>query len=293
MPSLTLERFCTVAIAVYFSALLLFLATRHVNEIIPVWYLTISAKKLVIMIVVSGLLTLAAVWIIRSRAVLSALIIANIALPLLAHGDFFVLRFAPLTEVKLVARANPYLESIDDIRRIKRGSRNYDELWLRLFETYLKDIKSDQERAVHAMLIVAGFYHFGNISPKHQAKTGCVAINEDTGFRTINPTFEAFKESRIGCCSDYSMLLASFLSWMSIENKPVFIPGHVANKMAIGHEWRYLDASTTLIVDGLIGKPNRPITITYFLPPNDTYRFQNWLIRAISDEAHFVVRALR
>ncbi|KQY35285.1 hypothetical protein ASD21_10855 [Caulobacter sp. Root1455] len=98
----------------------------------------------------------------------------------------------------------------------------------------------DSERvllAVHAMNVVSGLYIFGH---QDSNRSGCV-LNESEG-PIVKP--RDYLASRIGCCLDFSCILAAVLDALGVENRAVSIKrDHVFNEITVEGRTFTLDPS--------------------------------------------------
>ncbi|WP_428296098.1 hypothetical protein [Hyphomicrobium sp.] len=292
------------------GGVILFLNFRDHLQFIPTWYLLLSEKRILAVVAVCVALTLPAFFLVRSGILLSVLFLLNLIIPLVSYSQFVETRPAPSLEAKgirAVASNNPYLDRIDEIRAIKAKSASADALWSKLAERFLSHIDrhdpAHREQVVTgAMLIVSAFYDYGNADLRNKRRPGCALVNEQTDFKPVDASFAAYRDAQIGCCTDFALMLASFLSWLDVENMFVTMPGHIANKVRIDGEWLYVDANTNTVIDGLFAPraSTSHIRITYFPHPNnsskigryDIYNFQNWLIRTVSNPYSLYMAAL-
>lgn len=91
--------------------------------------------------------------------------------------------------------------------------------------------------AVHAMNIVSGFYVFGHPDP---ARPGCVLQASEGPIVTPRD----YLSSRIGCCLDFSCVLAAVLDALGVENRAVSIRrDHVFNEVTADGRTFTLDPS--------------------------------------------------
>lgn len=292
------------------AGVILFLTFRDHLPFIPTWYLLLSEKRILAVMAVCVALTLPAFFLVRSRILLSILFLLNLAIPLVFYDEFVETRPATSLEtrgIRVIAANNQYLDKIEEIRAIKAKSASVDTLWAELAQRFLSDIDrrdlGKREQVVtRAMLIVSAFFDYGNSDLRNKRRPGCVLVNERTDFKTVDASFAVYRDAQIGCCTDFALMLASFLSWLDMENMFVSMPGHIANKVRINGEWLYVDANTNTIINGLFAPRTRTshIRITYFPHPNnsskigryDIYNFQNWLIRAASNPHSLHMAAL-
>lgn len=178
---------------------------------------------------------------------------------------------------------NPFLVRLGYVREVKKSARNLNALWSSL-EPMARSFKKwhdDRDLAVGAMLVVAAFYDYGNPTPNDQ-NGGCVSINQNTGFKSIEVSFDDHMQSDIGCCTDYAALLASFLRHLDIENNPITSDAHQAVRVKIDGRWHYLDANALILAENFF--ENAPKKIVYFTPYPRTrlFRFQHFLVKALA-----------
>lgn len=295
-------------IMVLAAAILLILFGSHLS-FIPIRYLLLSEKRILAIIALCATLSLPALVLVRSGILVAVVFLLNLAIPLVSYHAFVETRHATSLEerdVRVIAANNPYLEHVDEIRAIKTKSASADSLW-QLSERFFSDLDrrdpaSHEQVATRAMLIVSAFYDYGNAGLGNKRRPGCVLINEQTDFQPVVPSFAAYRDAQIGCCTDFSLMLASFLTWLDVENMFVSMPGHIANKVRFNGEWHYLDANTNTVVDGLFvpRTDTSHMRVTYFPHPNnsskiaryDVYNFQNWLIRTVANRDSLHIAAL-
>jgi hypothetical protein len=172
--------------------------------------------------------------------------------------------------IEIIPENNPYLEKISEIRRVKKSSASMDAMWSRLepmAATYHR-YGDRRDLAIGAMLVVAGFYDFGNPAP-NDAKVGCVSINQETNFTSIGDlSFTAMTKSDIGCCTDFTLMLASFLDHLDFDTEAVINTGHQAVKVTIDGREHFLDSNNLLFAQDFFGGNDREMH--YFTPYVET-----------------------
>ncbi|WP_165190996.1 transglutaminase domain-containing protein [Caulobacter soli] len=91
--------------------------------------------------------------------------------------------------------------------------------------------------AVHAMNMVSSLYVFGQQDP---SQVGCVLSAIDGPIRTPAD----YLASRIGCCQDFSAVLAAVLEMLGFEHRAVCIRrDHIFNEVMVGGRGLTLDAT--------------------------------------------------
>jgi hypothetical protein len=158
----------------------------------------------------------------------------------------------------------------------KTGLRSFSDLPReagRFHQRWRKDLlgqglTESEAWAASLMLFTSTLWAFGNRN--HPEKPGCISSNEDNNWQFQQPTFEAVKAARIGCCTDYAHALAFILSRNGVENRYVAIPGHLFNEAKIDGKWYVLDANTNVIVNSawndIVADPGR-VRIHVFAHP--------------------------
>ncbi|MDR7148030.1 hypothetical protein [Rhizobium sp. BE258] len=171
-----------------------------------------------------------------------------------------------LARIEIIPENNPYLEKISEIRRVKKSSPSMDAMWSRLQPMAASYHRYGDRRdlAIGAMLVVAGFYDFGNPAPNDE-KVGCVSINQETNFTSIGDlSFEAMTKSDIGCCTDFTLMLASFLDHLDFDTEAVITTGHQAVMVTIDGRGHFLDSNNLLFAQDFFGGNDREMH--YFTP---------------------------
>lgn len=131
---------------------------------------------------------------------------------------------------------------------------------------------------------MANLFSFGNLNPN--APGGCANLNEQFGgperiFDDLGVDY--YLKSKIGCCSDYAMLVKYLLDRAGMESHMLAIHthGHIFNEVKIDGKWHALDANIGVlydrswndIIDGL-----EPFTATMFpvisMNANQTDRYR-------------------
>jgi len=131
----------------------------------------------------------------------------------------------------------------------------------------------DQKKleALFYLNLVSHLWGLGNADP-HSNSSGCVANNEEIGFRTVEaPSIRFYLESNIGCCSDHAYILKMLLDRAGIPNRRVVTWVHVFNEARFSDGWLTLDATTAMVFHGdweaiqrKLGADSRPVTVTIF-----------------------------
>lgn len=258
-----MKRAYLFAVGLYFAALIVFLVTRTFNDVIPIWFTIISQKKLVYMMAASFVLSVPVLFLANSRTLLVALLAANIAIPVIGHTDFYVLRTGGGVTEDVLMLNNPYLPYTDEVRGIFRDSRTSHELWTSIRSRF------HVETPVEAMLLVSAMFEFGDCA--------------------VDKTMTGLTSARSGCCTDFAYLLASLLTHLGYENDLVQMPAHVANRALIGGNWHYLDATTALHISGF--HSDSPVIERFPHPSPGAFSLQHELITSVKDKLHHVVGA--
>lgn len=189
-------------------------------------------------------------------------------------------------KVEVTAQNNPLRGDKAAIRSIKKSAKSMTDMWAALtpFAQRYHHFNDRRDLAIGAMLVVGAFYDFGSPYPD-DAKGGCVSINSETNFKPIDLTFDVMTQSDIGCCTDYTLMLESFLSYLKFETKALNNGGHQAVKLRIGDGWHYLDANS-LIYDENYFNPEVGDVLYYFTPYAESriQSFQQYVLVSLSLE---------
>jgi hypothetical protein len=127
---------------------------------------------------------------------------------------------------------------------LARAADRYHRRWLE--DLRGQGFSAGEARAISLMLFTSTLWAYGN--EIHTRKPGCMTVNEDNAWQRDEPTFEVFRRSRIGCCTDYAHALSLILSKSGIENRYVHVPGHIFNEARIDGRWGVLDANTNMYI---------------------------------------------
>jgi hypothetical protein len=73
--------------------------------------------------------------------------------------------------------------------------------------------------------------------------------NEKNNWTASRPTMRAYLDSRIGCCTDYALMVKFLLDEEKIENRLTAIPGHVFNEVRLEGRWCIVDATTNMFLE--------------------------------------------
>ena len=209
------------------------------------------------------------------------------------HRDYsiFLRNFYLPTNEKLrergysvVQASNPFLEREAEIRRIKKTSADLDDLWTRLrplAETYLRG--TDADLAVGAMLVVAAFYDFGN-EPPYENLPGCAGNGQGTNFEQVpSLTFALHMSSDIGCCTDFTMLLGSFLEYLGYESQVMTNPAHQFLRVRIGDRWDLIDSTTRVYVRDYFSDNEKTIR-SFAVGADRVYPYKSFFVKALAFE---------
>ena len=188
-------------------------------------------------------------------------------------------------KVEVKAQNNPLRGDKAAIRSIKKSAKSMTDMWAALepFAKRYHHFNDRRDLAIGAMLVVGAFYDYGNPYP-NDGKDGCVSVNQNTNYESIGElTFEAMTQSDIGCCTDYTLMLESFLSYLKFETKALNNSGHQAVKLRIGDGWHYLDANS-LIYDENYFDPEVDDALYYFTPFSEsrTQQFQQYILASLA-----------
>jgi hypothetical protein len=102
-------------------------------------------------------------------------------------------------------------------------------------------------KTLFIMNFVSGLWSFGN--KIELTKPGCVLCNEKNNWTASRPTMRAYLDSRIGCCTDYALMVKFLLDEEKIENRLTAIPGHVFNEVRLEGRWCIVDATTNMFLE--------------------------------------------
>ncbi|WP_137113810.1 MULTISPECIES: hypothetical protein [Mesorhizobium] len=191
------------------------------------------------------------------------------------------------TGYDLHALPNPFHAQKDEIRNIKKASASIDAMWKQLTPVaqQYSYFGNSRDLPVGAMLVVAAFYDYGNKAP-NDAKPGCVSINENTDFKSLEePTFLDHSQSEIGCCTDFALMLASFLTHLGIDVEVLNNGNHQALMISTDGKNGFLDSnSLTFIPEYFAETPEHESRDIYYFTPYDGSRvdiFQQFLMRSV------------
>lgn len=187
------------------------------------------------------------------------------------------------TGFKRHALNNPFLDRKDEIRQIKKTATDIQSLFASLEPVARSFHRWGDKRdlAVGAMLIVATFYDYGNPIP-NDAHAGCVSINQNTAFESIGElTFRAQMDSDIGCCTDFAMLLSTFLDYLGLDSNILLSEAHQTTQVKVNDKWHFIDANSLIFIDNYF--ENEPKELFYFTPYEGarSNTFQHFLIKAL------------
>lgn len=139
----------------------------------------------------------------------------------------------------------------------------------------------DVRRGVYYMAFVSGLWAYGN--KNNPDLPGCVAGNEVTGaLPPRSMTIRTFLDAPIGCCTDYTTILAVLLTSANIDNRIVEVfdnersalPNHVFNEAFLGGRWWTLDANINVAYAGSWKDVSDfSLTIEAFLLPHSNMRY--------------------
>lgn len=184
---------------------------------------------------------------------------------------------------EIVAKNNPLLASQADIRKIKKEAPNVRTLWQLLkplAESY-HELDDERDLAVGAMLVVGAFYDFGN-PPPNERDPGCVSNSATRGYVPVETlTFDMHMKSDIGCCTDFTMMLGSFLQYLGFECTALLNGAHQCLRVKLGNRWHLLDATTLVFVQDYFEAG--PKTVFYFptYSRNRTFPFQSVFVKSL------------
>ncbi len=156
----------------------------------------------------------------------------------------------PMSDSAFFSKSNLSIEQIHDESELYRTCRRrFDKVRYALKEQWGVD-DSRKLEALFLMNTVSALWGYGNST--HYSKSGCVAMNERTGFQLQVPDgIDDYLQSEIGCCSDSAHVLKLLLDRAGIPNRRVIIAhGHVMNEAAFSEGWMTLDASTNMAFVG-------------------------------------------
>ena len=169
-------------------------------------------------------------------------------------------------KVSIKPRNNPLVNDKQEIRKIKKHAASMTGMWASLtpFAQRYHHFNDRRDLAIGAMLVVGAFYDYGNPYPNDE-KSGCVSINQNTGFHSIGDlTFEAMKKSDIGCCTDYTLMLISFLRYLDYDVNAIITSGHQTTQVIIDGRKHLVDANTLVFADDYFS--DGKTTLLYFSP---------------------------
>lgn len=179
---------------------------------------------------------------------------------------------------------NPLLRQKSEIRRIKKSADDLDDLWSRLrplAETYTRD--ADTDLPIGAMLVVSAFYDYGN-EPPNEDKSGCAGNGQLTDFKQVPElTFALHMQSDIGCCTDFTMLLGSFLEYLGYESEVMTNPAHQFLRVRIADRWDLIDATTSIYVRDYFSDDEKVIR-SFAVGRDRVYPFKAFFEKALAFE---------
>ena len=182
---------------------------------------------------------------------------------------------------------NPFHAQKDKIRQIKKASASINAMWDQLtpIAQQFSYFGNNRDLPVGAMLVVAAVYDYGNKAP-NDAKPGCVSINENTDFKSLEElTFSDHSQSEIGCCTDFALMLASFLTHLSVDAEVLNNGNHQALMIKTDGKNGFLDSnSLTFIPEYFAETPENGTRDIYYFTPYDGSRvdiFQQFLMRSV------------
>lgn len=193
-----------------------------------------------------------------------ALHVSERAMQRLADNNFEHPRFEhrDLDELRIVERPATDSEDVFAVSRMRDASIEsyadfsaFAESRYRTSRAWIAETwgleQGSPARAFFFLNLVSHMWGYGNPSPEHSAKPGCVAQNETTDFRRIDtPTIRTYIESEIGCSGDHAELLSFLLSSATVENRIVTVDEHHFVEALIESSWHILDATLNLAVEG-------------------------------------------
>ncbi|RIY41605.1 transglutaminase-like domain-containing protein [Neopusillimonas maritima] len=94
--------------------------------------------------------------------------------------------------------------------------------------------------ALTAMQVISGLWHYGNFTNKESP--GCVLNNELLGQRD-NLSIREYLATPIGCCTDYTTLLAAVLEHNGYQGRVIVTSTHNFNEVKLNNSWWTLDAN--------------------------------------------------
>ncbi len=189
-----------------------------------------------------------------------------------------------LANVEINPQNNVLREDKKAIRSIKKSATSISRLWksLKPYAARYHKFNDRRDMAIGAMLVVGAFYDYGNPFPNDE-KDGCVSINQNTNYQSIGDlTFEAMKKSDIGCCTDYTLMLISFLRHLGYEVEAVNNGGHQMPKVTIDGHQSLLDANTLIYAQDYFSEAKT--TLYYFTPfaRSRTQQFQQYVLTSLA-----------
>lgn len=184
----------------------------------------------------------------------------------------------------VLAQNNTVLKDFKKIRAIKHRANNLRQLWQELtpYAASHQQFHDARDRAIGAMLVVAAFYDFGN-PPPDETLPGCVSNNVKNEIKAdAQLTFAAHMESDIGCCTDFTMMLGSFLKHLGYKREVLISPAHQCLRVEIDGRWHLLDATALVFSDSYFS--DQVCDLYYYTPNPDarTIRFQHFVIKALA-----------
>lgn len=195
-----------------------------------------------------------------------------------------------LTGYSVISENNPLLDRKDLIRTMKRTSADVTALWARLTRETAASLPfaTDKDKAVAAMLFVGAFFDYGN-PPPDDLVGGCASDVTGGGSRPL--TFAVHSSTNIGCCTDFALMLTSFLSYLGLKAQVLHGPSHQAVRVVIDGEWAYIDSNSLLFIPGYL--KDGPKVIEAYTPFSGSriLEFQQFLEKAFMfDEPYYSVR---
>ncbi len=156
----------------------------------------------------------------------------------------------PLEDPSFFSKSNLAIDRISNEDELYRTCRSRFES---VRDSLRKRWSMGDDRKLEALFlmnVVSALWGFGN--SVHHDRTGCVDMNEQTGFRLDVPdNVRAYLQSEIGCCSDSAYLLKLLLDRAGIPSRRVIIAhGHVMNEAHFTDGWMTLDATTNMAFVG-------------------------------------------
>lgn len=185
---------------------------------------------------------------------------------------------------QIVAANNSLLDRISEIRQIKRRAPELQALWKALspFAESHRQFNDARDLAIGAMLVVSAFYDFGNPAPD-EALPGCVSVNIQNGLEPVDQlTFAMHMQSDIGCCTDFAMMLGSFLDFLGYEREVAVNSAHQCVRVKINDRWHLLDATTLIFGESYFSGSPWPIYFYTPFPKTRNIPYQHFLLKALA-----------